>query len=98
METGIKQVVEGTNLVNETRQNLNAIVAATAEITKLLQQITKATQTQTLQSTSVTTSMKDVAEIANKTTTEVNEIAAIFQHLSNMAQDLLANASKFKVE
>ncbi|MDM9385782.1 GAF domain-containing protein [Chlorogloeopsis sp. ULAP01] len=98
METGIKQVVEGTNLVSETRQNLNAMVAATAEITKLLQQITEATQTQTLQSTSVTTSMKDVAEIANKTTTEVNEIAAIFQHLSNMAQDLLANASKFKVE
>ncbi|MBF2007729.1 MAG: GAF domain-containing protein [Chlorogloeopsis fritschii C42_A2020_084] len=98
METGIKQVVEGTNLVNETRQNLNAIVAATAEITKLLQQITEATQTQTLQSTSVTTSMKDVADIAHKTATEVNEIGAVFQHLSNMAQDLLANASKFKVE
>lgn len=97
METGIQQVVEGTNLVNETRQNLNAIVAATAEISQLLQRITEATQTQLTQSVSVTASMKDVAIIANSTSTEANEIAIIFQQLSGMAQELLASASKFKV-
>jgi methyl-accepting chemotaxis protein PixJ len=97
METGIQQVVEGTNLVNETRQNLNAIVAATAEISQLLQRITEATQTQMAQSVSVTASMKDVATIANNTSTEANEIATVFQQLSGMAQELLASASKFKV-
>jgi methyl-accepting chemotaxis protein PixJ len=98
METGIQQVVEGTQFVNQTRQNLNAIVAATAEISNLLQQITEANQGQMSQSVSVTTSMKDVAKIANKTSAEANNIAAVFQQLSGMAQELLASASKFKVK
>jgi methyl-accepting chemotaxis protein PixJ len=97
MEAGIQQVVEGTNFVSQTRQNLNAIVSATAEISQLIHQITDATQKQMGQSVSVTNSMKDVAEIANKTFGESQEIAAVFQDLSNMAQDLLTTASKFKV-
>ncbi|MBD2449425.1 GAF domain-containing protein [Nostoc sp. FACHB-152] len=97
MEIGIQQVVEGTNLVSETRQNLNAIVSATAEISQLIQQITAATQTQMSQSETVTTSMQDVAAIANKTFAESQEIAAIFQDLLGMAQELLVTASKFKV-
>jgi methyl-accepting chemotaxis protein PixJ len=97
METGIQQVVEGTKLVNDTRQNLNAIASATAEITQLIQRITEATQKQMCQSVTVTTSMKDVAEIANKTFAESQEIATVFQDLSGMAQDLLTTASKFKV-
>lgn len=97
METGIQQVVEGTNLVSETRQNLNAIVSATAEISELIERITEATQKQMVQSVTVTTSMNDVAEIANKTFAESHEIAVVFQDLSGMAQELLATASKFKV-
>jgi methyl-accepting chemotaxis protein PixJ len=98
METGIQQVVEGTNLVSETRQNLNAIVSATAEISQLIQHITAATQAQMSQSETVTTSMQDVAAIANKTFAESQEIAAIFQDLLCMAQELLVTASKFKVK
>ncbi|MBD2344831.1 GAF domain-containing protein [Anabaena subtropica] len=97
METGIQQVVEGTNFVSETRQNLNAIVSATAEISHLIQRITDATQKQMGQSVLVTNSMKDVAEIANKTFAESQDIATVFQDLSGMAQDLLTTASKFKV-
>lgn len=97
METGIQQVVEGTNFVNETRQNLNAIVSATAEISQLIEQITNATQKQMQESVTVTSSMKDVAEIAQKTFDESHEITVVFQNLSGMAQDLLTTASKFKV-
>ncbi|WP_445633586.1 Chemotaxis protein [Nostoc sp. DSM 114161] len=97
METGIQQVVEGTNLVSETRQNLNAIVSATAEISQLIEQITAATQQQMTQSVTVTASMQDVAQIANKTFAESQEIATVFQELSGMAQELLTTASKFKV-
>ncbi len=97
METGIQQVVEGTNFVNETRQNLNAIVTATVQISQLLQRITEATQNQMAQSISVTTSMQDVAEIAQQTSAESHEISDAFQELSGMAQELLISASKFKV-
>jgi methyl-accepting chemotaxis protein PixJ len=41
--------------------------------------------------------MKDAAEISHKTVVESHEIAAVFQHLSGMAKELLATASKFKV-
>jgi methyl-accepting chemotaxis protein PixJ len=98
METGIQQVVEGTNLVSDTRQNLNAIVSATAEISQLIERITAATQNQMAQSVTVTASMQDVAEIANKTFAESQEIAAVFQDLSTMAQELLTTSSKFKVK
>ncbi|MBN3950427.1 MAG: GAF domain-containing protein [Nostoc sp. NMS7] len=97
METGIQQVVEGTNLVSETRQNLNAIVSATAEISQLIERITAATQKQMTQSVTVTKSMQDVAGIANKTFAESQEIATVFQDLSGMAKDLLTTAGKFKV-
>ncbi|MEH1965673.1 GAF domain-containing protein [Nostoc sp.] len=98
METGIQQVVEGTNLVSDTRQNLNAIVSATAEISQLIERITAATQKQMVQSVTVTKSMQDVAEIADKTFAESQEIATVFQDLSGMAQELLTTASKFKVK
>ncbi|MEH2207541.1 MAG: GAF domain-containing protein [Nostoc sp.] len=98
MEIGIQQVVEGTNLVSDTRQNLNAIVSATAEISQLIEQITAATQKQMAQSVTVTKSMQDVAEIADKTFAESQEIATVFQDLSGMAQELLTTASKFKVK
>ncbi|MEH2066292.1 MAG: GAF domain-containing protein [Nostoc sp.] len=98
METGIQQVVEGTNLVSDTRQNLNAIVSATAEISQLIERITAATQKQMAQSVTVTKSMQDVAEIANKTFAESQEIATVFQDLSGMAQELLTTAGKFKVK
>jgi methyl-accepting chemotaxis protein PixJ len=97
METGIQQVVEGTNLVSDARQNLNEIVTATAEISQLLQQITAATHKQMTQSVTVTSTMKNVAEISHKTVNESDEIAAVFQQLSEMAQELLITASKFRV-
>ena len=98
METGSQQVVEGTNLVNETRQNLNAIVEASAEISQLAEGITKATQNQTGQSQSVTQSVTDVANIASKTSEDAFQLSAAFNELLIMAQNLQSSVEKFKVE
>ncbi|HEY9644098.1 MAG TPA: GAF domain-containing protein, partial [Coleofasciculaceae cyanobacterium] len=68
LETGIQQVEAGTDLVTEARENLNAIVDATGQISELVASITYATQEQTQQFQSVTQTMTEVAEIANKTT------------------------------
>jgi methyl-accepting chemotaxis protein PixJ len=97
METGIQQVLEGTNLVSETRRNLNAIVAATAQISQLLEQITAATQTQMTRSVSVTTSMQQVAEISHNTVAQAQALAEVFQQLLATAKELLTTASQFKV-
>ena len=98
MDTGIDQVVEGTNLVTEVRHNLNAIVAATTQISQLVERITQATQVQNQQSQSVTQTMNEVATIANKTSADSIEISASFKALLTMAQNLQQSASQFKVE
>ena len=97
MDTGIEQVVGGTNLVNETRQDLTAIVAATDQISELVQWITKATQAQTEQSEAVTKTMTDLAEVAHKTSADSVEISTSFQELLETAQELEASVGQFKV-
>jgi methyl-accepting chemotaxis protein PixJ len=97
IETGIQQVVEGTNLVNETRQNLNKIVGATAQIQDLVQGITQATQQETQQSKLVTEAMTSVAKIANQTSDNSLQISSSFQELLAMAEDLQSNVGKFKL-
>ena len=98
METGIQQVAQGTHLVTNARQNLNAIVQATTQISQLVDGITQATQLQTNQFQSVTQTMTDVAAIANKTSEDSVEISTSFKELLTMAQNLQASADQFKVD
>ncbi len=97
METGIQQVVIGTNLVNETRQSLNEIVTATAQIQQLVEGITQATQLETEQSKSVTETMTKVAAIASQTSEHSLQISNSFKELLTMAEELQASVGRFKV-
>lgn len=98
MDVGIEQVVGGTSRVNQTRQTLNAIVAATAQIQELVQSITRSTQSQTQQSQSVTQTMNHVVTIANTTFEESRHISTSFQELLETAQTLQASVKQFKVK
>ncbi|NEP11480.1 MAG: GAF domain-containing protein [Symploca sp. SIO2C1] len=98
METGIQQVAQGTNLVNDTRQTLNAIVEATAKISQLVEGITQATQVQTQEFQSVTETMTEVAGIANQTSAEATEISSSFKELLAMSQELQVSADRFTVD
>ena len=98
METGIQQVASGTTVVSEARQNLNAIVAATDQISQLVASITGATQEQTQQFKSMKLTVAEVAEIAQKTSTDSVEISQSFKELLAMAQDLQVQANQFKVK
>jgi len=98
METGIQQVASGTTVVSEARQNLNAIVEATDQISQLVARITGATQEQTQQFQSMKLTVAEVAEIAQKTSKDSVEISQSFKELLTMAQDLQVQANQFKVE
>ena len=98
MEAGVEQVAEGTNLVNTTRESLNEIVTATAEIRGLVQSITSAANAQTQEAESVTKVMGQVAEIANETSQGSDQISSSFQELEKLAQNLQASVSQFKVK
>ena len=97
METGIRQVVKGSQLVDETRKSLNAIIAATAQITDLVKGITEATGVQNERSQSVTETMTNVAGIANSTSEDAIKLAASFKELLGLAEALQNSVGQFKV-
>jgi methyl-accepting chemotaxis protein PixJ len=98
MEAGVIQVTEGTNLVSTTRDSLNEIVTATAEIKNLVQGITSAANIQTQEAASVTQVMGQVAEIANETSQDSGRISDSFEQLEQLARNLQASVSQFKVK
>jgi methyl-accepting chemotaxis protein PixJ len=97
METGIEQVAEGTHLVTDARQNLTAIVDATAQISDLVKGITQETQEQTQQFQLVTQTVTQVAAIASKTSEDSVSIATAFKDLLTMAKTLQSTSDQFKV-
>ena len=98
MELGIMQVVKGTELVNKTRQSLDEIKSATNQISDRVQQITSSTSTQTKQSQLMTKAMKEVADIANQTSTNSVKIASLFEELLVTSEQLQTSVSKFKID
>ena len=98
MEIGIAQVVEGTTLVNETRESLSEIVTATDRISSLVENITTTASKQNNQSHKLTEAMNKVAAIARLTSENTALISKSFQELLSTSQDLETSVSQFKVE
>ena len=98
MEIGISQVVRGSELVDETRQSLNEIVAVSDRISGLVTGITEATKLQNQQSQTLTEAMTDVSTLANKTFANSTQISQSFQELLSTSQELQTSVSRFKVD
>ena len=97
METGIQQVAEGTDMVNDARQNLTAIVQATDEISQLIAEITRTTHQQADEFKAVTSTVSTATEIANQTAENSDELARAIQQVLNDAQVLQKSTGQFKV-
>jgi methyl-accepting chemotaxis protein PixJ len=97
MEEGTEQVVMGTKLVEETRQSLNRIAAASTQISQLVEAIAQATEEQSEASEVVSQTMTDVAAIAGKTTSSATDVSDSFQELLAVARALQESVGKFKV-
>jgi methyl-accepting chemotaxis protein PixJ len=98
MELGIMRVVKGTELVNKTRQSLDAIKASTNQISDRVQRITSSTSTQTQQSQLLTKGMTDVAQIANQTSENSLKLASLLQELLVTSEKLQTSISQFKID
>ena len=97
MDEGNEQVIQGTQLVEETRQNLNQITAATVQLNELVESIASAAFEQSENSEAVSEKMFDVAKVAEKTNVSVNNLSSSFRQLLAVASQLESNVSKFKV-
>jgi methyl-accepting chemotaxis protein len=83
--------------VDETRQSLNKITAASAKISDFVEAIAQATVVQSQASEAVTQTITNVAEIANKTSQEASHVSSSFEQLQTVAQALQEDVGRFKV-
>ncbi len=98
MEQGTTQVVEGTQLVQETKQGLGQIVEVSQKIDQLLQSISKATVSQAETSQTVSQLMKQITEASKRTSDSSRQVAGTLQNTVTVARDLESAVDQFKVK
>jgi methyl-accepting chemotaxis protein PixJ len=97
METGTKQVVAGTKLVEETRQSFNAIKNSSGKVTNLVREIAQVTEEQTKTSEIVVQKMAEVTVSAQQNSQSATNVSNFFTELLTLAKDLQTGIAKFKV-
>jgi methyl-accepting chemotaxis protein PixJ len=97
MEDGTDQVVQGTKLVEASRQQLSQISEVSRQINTLVKEISVAAETQTETSNEVAQTMQQVAAIANSTSERSINVADSFTELVQVARSLQVSVSQFKM-
>ncbi len=97
MEMGTTQVVEGTRLVEKTKQSLAEIVEVSRQIDQLVQSISGATVSQAQTSQSVRQFMEEIAQVSERTSDSSREVSSSLQETVAIAQQLQASVGTFKV-
>jgi methyl-accepting chemotaxis protein len=98
MELGTSQVVEGTHLVNETKQSLGQIVEVSRQIDQLIASISVATVSQVETSCVVTDLMNEIAKVSERAAESSHQISDSLQQTVEVARQLQASVEVFKVD
>ena len=98
MERGTTQVVEGTQLVQETKEGLGQIVEVSQKIDHLLQSISKATVSQAETSQTVTQLMQQITVASKRTSDSSRDVAETLQNTVEVARELESTVDQFKVK
>jgi twitching motility protein PilJ len=97
MEVGTAQVVQGTRLVEKTKQSLGKIVDVSRQIDDLLQSISQATVSQADTSKSVTQLMQEIAKVSQKTSDSSRQVSSSLQGTVEVTKQLKESVGTFKV-
>lgn len=97
MELGTSQVVEGTQLVEDTKKSLDQIAQVSQQIDQLLQSISGATISQARTSQSLSQLMKEVAQVSQRTSNASRNVFNSLDETVKIAQKLESSVNTFKV-
>ncbi|MBE9036842.1 methyl-accepting chemotaxis protein [aff. Roholtiella sp. LEGE 12411] len=97
MELGTTQVVEGTRIVEEAKQNLGQILDVSRQIDSLAQSISTATTSQVQTSQTVRQLMKDLAAVSKRTSDSSRQVSESLQQTVEISQELQETVGTFKV-
>ena len=98
MEQSTVQMVEGTRLVEDAKQNLGHLRQLAQQTDQLVQSISEATVSQTEISQTVTGLMRELAQVSQRTAHSSQEVTDSLQHTVGIAQALQLSVSTFKVD
>ena len=97
MEKSTTGVVEGAKLSDAAGQALSEIDTVTKNLANLIQRISTDTQAQAASANKVARNMQDILEINRQTTTGTQQTASSIKELADVASDLKASVSGFKL-
>ncbi|QSJ15415.1 methyl-accepting chemotaxis protein [Nostoc sp. UHCC 0702] len=97
MEIGTIQVVDGTRIVEEAKENLSQILDVSRQIDLLIQSISTATASQVETSQTVSQLMKDIAAISQRTSDSSRQVSQSLQETVEISHQLQETVETFKV-
>jgi methyl-accepting chemotaxis protein PixJ len=97
MDSGSEQVLVGTRLVEDSRQQLNQISLVNSQVNQLVQEIAKAAVVQSQASNSVGEKIQSVSAIATDTSRQTEQVVNSLGELLAVAEKLQISVSQFKV-
>lgn len=97
MEVGTTQVVEGTRMVQDTKQSLGQIVSVSQQIADLVQTISGSTASQTAKAQMLSKLVQNVAKVSENTSDSSRQVAGSLQETLEIAKQLQASVSTFKI-
>jgi twitching motility protein PilJ len=97
MEKSTTGVVEGAKLSDAAGQALTEIDSVTKNLASLIQKISSDTQAQAASANKVARNMQDILEINRQTTAGTQQTASSIKELADVASDLKASVSGFKL-
>lgn len=98
IETGTAQVVDSSQRVKTTQQQLEQVLAKSEQINQLMQDISASTLNQTLVSKAVTQLIQKATQASEQRSQTSTQVAKAIKDTAQVAQDLQASAEQFKVK
>ncbi|MEO0394605.1 MAG: HAMP domain-containing methyl-accepting chemotaxis protein [Cyanobacteria bacterium P01_A01_bin.137] len=98
IETGTSQVVDSSQRVKATQQQLEQVLAKSEQINQLMQEISTSTTNQTMVSKAVTELMQKATQTSEQQSQSSTQVAQAIQATAQVAQELQASVEQFKVE
>lgn len=98
MEASTRQVVEGTNRVEDARKSLSQIVQGSRQVNEIFQQISLATTNQVEVSQSMRSLMANLSSQSQRSSETSRNVAISLQETADVASKLQASVETFKID
>lgn len=98
IETGTAQVIDSSQQVKTTQQQLEQVLTKSEQINQLMQEISSSTIDQTQASAAVTEVMQKATQTSEQRSQTSAQVAQAIQETAQIAQALQASVEQFKVE